>query len=186
MYLHSRHTTSRIKMRGCVSAHTSCCSYRYICSMYSQNLIIDKAFVKKLSDLSPDELYGILQARNEVFVVEQQCVYQDADGYDREALHVVLPYEEGIGAYCRILPPGIKYTEWSIGRVLTAGAARGKKLGHLLMTTALDTIAAHGGGGIRISAQAYLQRFYESHGFVRIGDEYLEDNIPHIEMLRTD
>ncbi len=154
--------------------------------MYRQNLIIENAFVKKFSDLSQDELYGILQARNEVFVVEQQCVYQDADGYDQVALHAALPYEGRLGAYCRILPPDIKYTEWSIGRVLTVGTARGKKLGHLLMATALNTIAAHGGGDVRISAQSYLQRFYEVHGFVRIGDEYLEDNIPHIEMLRTD
>jgi len=173
-------------MRGCRSRRTFCWGYRYICSMYRQNLIIDKTFVKKFSGLSPDELYSILQARNEVFVVEQQCVYQDADGYDREALHVVLPYEAWIGAYCRILLPRVKYTEWSIGRVLTTRAARGKKLGHLLMITALDTISKQGGGGVRISAQAYLQRFYEQHGFVRIGDEYLEDNIPHIEMLRTD
>lgn len=154
--------------------------------MYQQNLLVKNPFVKNFSDLSPDELYGIMQARSEVFVVEQQCVYQDADGYDQTALHAVLPYEGNLGAYCRILPPGTKYAEWSIGRVLTAGVARGKKLGHLLMATALDTIAAHGGGDIRISAQSYLQQFYEVHGFIRIGDEYLEDNIPHIEMLRTD
>lgn len=186
MYLHSRPITSRIKMRGYVSQCISCCRYRYICSMDRSTLIIESAFVKKFSDLSQDELYAILQARNEIFVVEQQCVYQDADGYDQTALHAVLPYERRLGAYCRILPPGIKYAEWSIGRVLTVGTARGKKLGHLLMTAALDTIAAHGSGDVRISAQAYLQRFYEQHGFVCTGNDYLEDNIPHIEMLRTD
>jgi ElaA protein len=148
-------------------------------------LAITKTFVKKFSDLSPDELYAILKARSEVFVVEQQCVYQDADGYDQSALHVVLPFEATLGAYCRVLPPGSKYAEWSIGRVLTTDAARGKRLGHLLMTTALDAIAENGGGDVRISAQAYLQKFYESHGFVRIGDVYLEDNIPHVEMLRS-
>jgi len=153
--------------------------------MHEQNPVIEKAFVKNFAELSPDELYAIMHARSAVFVVEQQCIYQDADGYDRQALHVVIPHEGMLGGYCRILPPGAKYAEWSVGRVLTLGTARGRSLGHMLMTTALDTVAVRGGGDIRISAQAYLQRFYEHHGFVCIGDAYLEDNIPHIEMLRT-
>lgn len=146
---------------------------------------IEKAFIKNFSELSQKELYDILQARSEVFVVEQNCVYQDADGYDERSLHVVIPFEGKIGAYCRIVSPGLKYPEWSIGRVLTSRHARGQKLGHALTKTALDAVASRGGGDIRISAQAYLQKFYESHGFVRTGEEYLEDNIPHVEMLRT-
>lgn len=147
---------------------------------------ITEISVKSFLDLNSHELYEILQARNEVFVVEQNCIYQDADGYDEKATHVVVPFEGKLGAYCRILPAGLKYPEWSIGRVLTAKHARGQKLGHILTTTALKAIRDQGGGSIRISAQAYLQKFYESHGFIRIGDEYLEDNIPHIEMLRAD
>lgn len=145
----------------------------------------EKALIKDFADLSPYELYEIMQARNEVFIVEQNCVYQDIDGYDEKSIHVVIPFNSKLGAYCRIIMPGIKYPEWSIGRVLTAQHARGKKLAHKLAAAALDAIAQRGGGNCRISAQAHLQKFYESHGFVRIGDEYLEDNIPHIEMQRT-
>lgn len=143
-----------------------------------------EAIIKSFDELTNDELYDILRARNQVFVVEQNCVYQDADGSDRKALHVYIPYMGQIGAYCRILPAGIKYPEWSIGRVLTTSKARGQGLAHSLTIAALAAIKDHGGTNCRISAQAYLQKFYESHGFVRIGGEYLEDDIPHIEMLR--
>lgn len=146
----------------------------------------EKILIKNFSDLTQRELYQILQARNEVFVVEQNCVYQDADGYDEKSIHVIVPFEDRLGAYCRVLPPGLKYPEWSIGRVLTAKHARGRKLGHKLTEAALETVAIRGGGNIRISAQAYLQKFYESHGFACVGEEYLEDNIPHIEMLRVE
>lgn len=145
--------------------------------------MMDKPFVKNFSDLTLDELYDILQARNEVFTVEQNCIEQDADGYDRESIHVVIPFEDKLGAYCRLLPAGLKYPEWSIGRVITSKHARGQKLAHQLMKTAMDVIKTRGGASIRISAQSYLQKFYESHGFIRIGGEYPEANIPHIKML---
>jgi ElaA protein len=145
--------------------------------------MMDKSFVKEFSDLTLDELYEILQARNEVFTVEQNCIEQDADGYDRKSLHVVIPFEGKLGAYCRLLPAGLKYPEWSIGRVITSKHARGQKLAHQLMKTAVGVIKIRGGESIRISAQSYLQKFYESHGFIRLGDEYLEANIPHIRMV---
>jgi ElaA protein len=138
---------------------------------------------KSFDDLTNSELYSILQARNEIFIVEQNCVYQDMDGYDQKSFHIIIPYQEKLGAYCRINPAGLKYPEWSIGRVLTLKHARNKKLGHELIAVALQEISARGGKKVRISAQAYLQKFYESHGFLRIGEEYLEDKIPHIEML---
>jgi len=139
-------------------------------------------FAKKFADLSPVELYDILSARNAVFVVEQKCAYQDIDDKDQAALHVVIPFQGKLGAYCRVLPPGVSYTEWSIGRVLTAAHARGHKLGHQLMKEAL---AAIGKNPVRISAQSYLQKFYETHGFTRVGEEYLEDDIPHVEMIKA-
>jgi ElaA protein len=145
----------------------------------------ETVIIKAFADLTLQELYEILQARNAVFVVEQNCVYQDADGYDQQAIHLVLPVNGKLAAYCRVLLPNVKFSEWSIGRFLTLPQFRGKKLAHQLMTVALDFIARRGGGDCRISAQAYLQKFYEAHGFARVGDEYLEDGIPHIEMVRT-
>lgn len=145
---------------------------------------VETASIKGFFDLTARELYEILQARNEVFIVEQNCVYQDADGYDTESIHVTVPFAGKLGAYCRVIPPGLKYPEWSIGRVLTVKDARGQSLAHKLTSAALEVIAQRGGGDCRISAQAYLQKFYESHGFLCVGDEYLEDDIPHIEMLR--
>jgi predicted GNAT family N-acyltransferase len=107
---------------------------------------IEIGFVKSFSDLSTYELYEILRARNEVFVVGQDCVYQGIDGLDEKSFHIVIPFEGKLGAYCRILPAGLNYPECSTGRVLSSKQARGRKLGHRLMETALQTIRTKAGG----------------------------------------
>jgi len=139
---------------------------------------------KPFSALSAQELYDILQLRAAVFVVEQNCPYQDVDGHDQAAWHVTCRENGVLLAYCRVLPPGEKFAEWSVGRVITSPAARGRGLGQTLMQQALALIDAKG-GNVRISAQAYLEKFYQGHGFASVSAPYDEDGIPHIEMLRS-
>jgi len=138
---------------------------------------------KPFLELSTNELYAILQLRSEVFVVEQNCVYQDIDGKDQKAIHV-LGYSEGIlVAYSRLFKPKDYFEYASIGRVIVKASHRDKKLGHELMRVSIDAITTlFQETKITISAQLYLQKFYESHGFVVVGESYLEDDIPHIEM----
>lgn len=145
-------------------------------------------FNKTFAALSTEELYQIVQLRQQVFVVEQNCVYLDADGYDRAALHLFAVQQGCVVAYCRLLPPGLKYQEASIGRVCTALAKRGSGLGRELMQRALILVSASYASesvrvDIRISAQLYLQNFYSSLGFTAVSAPYDEDGIPHIEML---
>ncbi|MCB1558899.1 MAG: GNAT family N-acetyltransferase [Alphaproteobacteria bacterium] len=140
--------------------------------------------VKKFYDLTHDELFDIYQARAEVFVVEQNCVYQDFDEYDKQAYHIMISDGDNLAAYARIIPAGLKYQEHAIGRVLTLSFARGKGVGRILMEACLDCVKRIDNGDIRISAQSYLRKFYESYGFEVVGNEYLEDGIPHLEMLR--
>jgi ElaA protein len=135
-------------------------------------------------ELSTEELYTILQLRNEVFVVEQNCVYQDADSKDSISFHLSGWDGVNLVAYCRILPPGVSYTEASIGRVVSSPQYRNKGYGKQLMNEAIiHTLAQFECNTIKISAQLYLQKFYEQLGFIKLSDSYLEDNIPHIEML---
>jgi len=141
---------------------------------------------KNFYDLTHDEVFDIYQARSEVFVVEQNCVYQDVDDYDKKSFHVMVYEEDKLAAYCRVIPAGLKYPEWAIGRVLTMPYARGKGVGRVLMDDALNVIKHNGGENIRISAQSYLCKFYESYGFKVVGEEYMEDNIPHFEMLKSE
>lgn len=139
---------------------------------------------KPFAELSAAELYSILQLRNEVFVVEQNCVYQDADGKDEKCFHLMGWFENTLVAYVRIIPQGISYTEASIGRVVTAPAYRKFGLGKELMQLAIEkTFAQFATDKIKIGAQLYLQKFYQALGFVQCSTEYLEDGIPHIEML---
>lgn len=141
--------------------------------------------IKPFKTLSLIELYQILQLRSEVFVVEQNCVYQDIDGKDEKALHVLGMHEGVLVAYARLFKPGDYFEQASIGRVIVNPSYRDKKWGHDLMTAAINGITEHyGETNITISAQLYLKRFYESHGFVQTSDMYLEDDIPHIEMKR--
>ena len=142
--------------------------------------------VKPFRQLSTEELYEILKIRQEVFIVEQTCYYLDADGYDEKAVHVWAEKEGKIVAYCRIFGQGIKYSEASIGRVLTHPDFRKLGLGKILVRFAIDAIQARfRSQNIRISAQDYLLAFYSEFGFRDTGKKYLEDDIPHTEMLRT-
>jgi ElaA protein len=128
----------------------------------------------------------VLAARAAVFIVEQNCPYQDADGLDNDAMHLVGWDGDLVAAYLRVLAPGVKYEEPSIGRVLTAKAHRGSGVGHEMMVLGLEYAARQFlKQGVRISAQAHLERFYGRLGFVRVSGPYLEDDIPHIEMLRA-
>lgn len=141
--------------------------------------------IKPFPELSTNELYEMLQLRSEVFVVEQNCVYQDIDGKDQKAIHV-LGYSDGVLVACsRLFRPKDYFEYASIGRVIVKASHRDQKLGHELMRVSIDAITTlFQETKITISAQLYLQKFYESHGFVVVGESYLEDDIPHIEMRK--
>ena len=139
---------------------------------------------KKFEDLTVAELYVILRLRSEVFVVEQNCVYLDADGRDASCYLLCGWLHSQLIAYCRIVPPGLAYPQVSIGRVLTHAAHRKDGYGKILMQKAISkTYELFEVSEIKISAQLYLLQFYKGLGFEPIGDSYLEDNIPHIAML---
>lgn len=141
--------------------------------------------IKRFNELSAEDIYQILRLRSEVFVVEQNCVYQDIDNKDQKALHLIGVYDEKTVAYSRLFKPGDYFENASIGRVVIDQQFRDKKWGHILMQTAIEGIESHfGETKITISAQEYLQQFYETNGFVKRGESYLEDGIPHIEMRR--
>lgn len=140
--------------------------------------------IKRFNELSLDELYQVLQLRAEVFIVEQDCVYQDIDGKDSKALHLLGEFDGKVAAYARLFKAGDYFDEASIGRVVIAREYRDKKWGHDLMREAISGLDAIGETAITISAQLYLQQFYESHRFVTVGESYLEDGIPHIQMRR--
>lgn len=138
-------------------------------------------FERAFAELSIDELYAIIALRERVFVVEQNCAYLDADGLDPECRHLWATRDGAILAYLRFIPPGMKYKEAAIGRVIVAQEARGTGLGKDLMRRGL---AIAGAAPVRLGAQAHLERFYSELGFRRVSDVYDEDGIPHIEMLR--
>lgn len=139
---------------------------------------------KKFDELSVLELYDIMQLRNEVFVVEQNCVYQDADDKDRHSLHVCGWDGEKLVAYARIIPKGISYAEVSIGRVVTSPAYRNTGAGRQLMQECISlAFSEFNCTQIKIGAQVYLTEFYQSLGFIACSPEFLEDGIPHIEMV---
>ena len=135
-------------------------------------------------DLRVSELYEVLRLRSEVFVVEQQCLFQDIDGADQKAMHLLGVQHGELQAYARCFDAGVKFPEASFGRVLTRRSARGTGLGHLLIDQAIAAInQVWGPQAIRIGAQMQLSRFYAQHGFQEVGKTYLEDGIPHLEML---
>ncbi len=140
---------------------------------------------KQFSELSAEQLYQAIQLREQVFVVEQKCVYLDCDDHDQSAWHLLGFQDAKLVAYLRAFgPAGYKYPEASFGRVVTSPVARGTGLGKQLTSMGIEKIqATFSCHAIRISAQSYLQKFYAGFGFQVIGDEYLEDNIPHVEML---
>ena len=142
--------------------------------------------LKKFDDLSPHELYAILQLRNEVFAVEQNCVYQDMDNKDQHSYHLMGWQNEKLIVYTRIIPPGIIYPEPSIGRVVTSPSIRKTGMGKELMDKSIEqTYNLYGKTPIKIGAQLYLLKFYNDFGFKQTSDVYLEDGIKHVEMVKS-
>ena len=141
---------------------------------------------QRFADLGVDNLYDALQLRCRVFVLEQGP-YLDPDGVDRQSWHLLGRRVDGaLVNYLRIVDPGAKYDEPSIGRVIAAPEVRGSGSGRVLMTEGMAGCDRYfSGRDVHISAQAHLERFYNGFGFVRVGDNYIEDTIPHVEMLRS-
>lgn len=142
--------------------------------------------IKTFNDLTPIELYAILRLRSEVFVVEQNCVFLDMDNKDQECHHLMGKLNNRLVAYTRLVPPGHIYEQPSIGRVVTALEIRNSGIGMELIRQSISGIQIlYGNTSIKIGAQLYLKRFYESFGFKQISNVYLEDGIKHIYMLKT-
>lgn len=145
-----------------------------------------KWVIRNFESLSPAELYAILQLRNDVFVVEQNCIFQDADNKDQQCIHVMGWNDAQLLAYSRIADPGVMYEEAGIGRVVTARSVRRQGLGKELIITTLEEIARiHGRVPVKLGAQLYLKNFYSVFGFQPEGEIYLEDGIEHIRMSRA-
>ena len=141
--------------------------------------------VKTFNQLTTSELYDLLQLRSEVFVVEQDCVYQDIDGKDQKAFHILGIKNNKIVAYTRVFGPGDYFNEAAIGRVVVKESERKFKYGYDIMKTSIDAVDYHFRvTTIKVSAQTYLRKFYNNLGFKQVGEEYLEDGIPHIAMIK--
>ena len=141
--------------------------------------------IKEFEELTAAELYAILRLRSEVFVVEQNCVFLDMDNKDPQCRHLMLWKENTLAGYTRLVPPGVSYTEPSIGRVVTSPSVRKEGAGKMIMVKSIEEIYKHyGQTSIRIGAQLYLQSFYESFGFIKSNGIYDEDGIDHIEMVK--
>jgi ElaA protein len=139
--------------------------------------------IKRFNEFSVSELYSVLKLRAEVFVVEQNCVYQDIDGKDEKAIHVIGYFNDEVVAYTRIFNKKDYFEEASIGRVVVAEKYRDKKWGYDLMRASIQAVEdSFGEKAITISAQQYLTKFYSSLGFIQTSEMYLEDDIPHIQM----
>lgn len=144
-----------------------------------------KIKTKYFNELTITELYDLLQLRSDVFVVEQDCVYQDLDGKDKDALHVIGVKNKTIVAYTRVFKPGNYFNEASIGRVVVAHNERHHKYGYEIMSASIEAVKDfYNETIIKLSAQTYLKKFYNNLGFTEEGDEYLEDGIPHIVMVK--
>jgi ElaA protein len=140
---------------------------------------------KKFEELTPYQLYAILQLRSEVFVVEQNCVFLDADDKDQDSYHLMGFDSNKLVAYTRLVPPGKIYEQASIGRVVTSALVRRSGAGKELMKQSIDVIYnLFGVQPIKIGAQLYLKQFYGSFGFEQVSDVYLEDGIEHIYMIK--
>ena len=139
---------------------------------------------KTFDELTPHELYAALRLRSEVFVVEQSCVFLDMDDKDQQSWHLLGMQQDDLAAYTRLVPPGVIYSEASIGRVVTAPFARRTGIGRELMQQSIKKVhELFGAGDIRIGAQYYLKQFYQSLGFIQTSEIYLEDGIEHIYMV---
>ena len=142
--------------------------------------------VKTFDELNTQTLYDVLQLRSEVFVVEQDCVYQDIDGKDQKALHILGYKDQKLIAYTRVFKPGLYFNEASIGRVVVVKNQRQFKYGYSIMEASIKAVQDYyKETTIKISAQTYLSKFYKHLGFKAIGEEYLEDGIPHIAMVKS-
>ena len=142
--------------------------------------------IKSFNELTPSELYAILQLRCEVFVVEQNCPYLDEDDRDQNSYHLMGWKNDLLAAYTRILPQGLAFDEASIGRVVTSPKARGGGIGRELMQRSIKELyKLYGEVPIRIGAQLYLRQFYTTFGFSQVSEVYIEDGIEHIKMLKT-
>jgi ElaA protein len=142
--------------------------------------------VKTFEELTVQELYGLLRLREQVFIIEQNCIYPDLDNKDPKALHILGISDDEIVSYSRIFKPGDYFDTASIGRVVTDKSVRNQKVGHTLMQKSIIAVEQYfGETTITISAQQYLTGFYESLGFVQVGEGYLEDDIPHIKMVKN-
>ena len=140
---------------------------------------------KTFQELTTKELYDLLQLRVDVFCVEQNCVYQDLDGKDEKALHVIGKKDNKIIAYTRVFKPGDYFKESSIGRVVVSKDERQHKYGYDIMEASIQAVKDYfNETTIKLSAQTYLRKFYNNLGFKEIGEEYLEDGIPHIAMVK--
>ena len=143
-----------------------------------------KTYIKTFDDLSNTEIYQILRLRSEVFVVEQECIYQDIDNKDKKAVHIFLKEKNEIIAYSRVFKEKEYFENPSIGRVVVVNKRRMYGVGKKIMNISIDYIKQNiKAKSIEISAQKYLKKFYSNLGFIQQGDEYLEDNIPHLRMF---
>lgn len=149
------------------------------------NSLISRWVYKKFNELTPYELYDLLRLRSEVFVVEQTCIFLDQDNVDQHCFHLLGYGEDKLLAYSRIVPPGIVYKEPSIGRVVSSAYVRGQGVGkELIQQSLLHLYQTFGNVPVKIGAQLYLKKFYESFGFEQSSDVYLEDGIEHIYMIK--
>lgn len=138
----------------------------------------------KLGELSAEQVYAVLAARVAIFVVEQNCPYQDLDGLDGVAEHLIAWSGTDVAGYLRVLGPGTRFDDPSIGRIITTKPFRGSGLGREVVAKGIErTRQLYPGRPVRISAQRYLEKFYGEFGFVVASEPYLEDDIPHIEMV---
>ena len=140
--------------------------------------------IKSFEELNKAELYQIIQLRIAVFIVEQDCPYPDLDDMDQDAQHLWIEDAGEIVCYLRVNPAGSRFSEPSLGRILTKKSHRNRGLAEKLIKKAIDLVCEKESRAIRISAQCYLEKYYEKFGFIKASEEYLEDNIPHIEMLK--
>ena len=138
--------------------------------------------VKAWNQLSRKEINDIFSLRSEVFVIEQECIYQDVDGKDEKADHVLLFVNNELVGYARVFNENIYFKEASFGRAVVKKSHRGEGYGHLLVEKSLEHLKTNKQSPIKISAQSHLKEFYSSHGFVAKGEEYMEDGIPHTAM----
>lgn len=140
--------------------------------------------IKAFDQLNVRELYKILKLRNQVFIVEQTCPYQDIDDADQTALHLWAEVDGEVAAYCRLFKPGLQFPQANIGRVITGAQFRGTGLGKVLMQLAIETVKnRYANPDIQIAAQNYVLKFYQTLGFRPVGESFLEDDIPHTHMI---